>query len=452
MSRSTGSIHRGDAWQIQKNDARVGVILHFPWQFKAVMNTASEIPSADTVYDAAVVGTGPSGLVAALALQKVSASVVALGPAPKNPISSSVETRTAVLLASSVDLLKTLDVWNSLKSEAAPLKAIRIIDASRSPFRAPDIEFKASELDLEAFGYNIPNTGLVAALYARASEILPSIISASVEIITINSEKALLTLSGEAQVAARLVVGADGRNSLCRRSAGIGLSERQYDQAAIASSFKHGLPHRSVSTEFHKENGSVTAVPLPDPHASSLIWVGSRSEIATLTQLEPERFEEELGARLDGLLGSISGLGARAEFPVAGLSADTLAANRTALVGEAAHILPPIGAQGLNLGFRDAAALADCVGAALRRGGDTGGEEVLASYRRARQLDIMTRTLGVDLLSRSLLSPFLPIQAARGLVSHGLKALPPLRRMVMRLGLTPPSELPTLMRPAETEG
>jgi 2-octaprenyl-6-methoxyphenol hydroxylase len=178
-----------------------------------------------------------------------------------------------------------------------------------------------------------------------------------------------------------------------------------------------------------------------------LILVGSRSEIGLLMQLDANRFEEELSSRLAGLLGPISSLGARSEFPVAGLSVDTLADKRTALVGEAAHILPPIGAQGLNLGFRDAAALADCVAAALRRSDDPGGTEVLASYRRARQLDIMTRTLGVDLLSRSLLSPFLPVQAARGLVSHGLKALPPLRRMVMRLGLTPPSELPTLMRP-----
>jgi len=214
-----------------------------------------------------------------------------------------------------------------------------------------------------------------------------------------------------------------------------------------ASSFRHGLPHRGVSTELHKENGSVTTVPLPDAYASSLILVGPRSEIATLMQLDPERFEEELGARLGDLLGSISSLGPCAEFPVAGISANTLAANRTALVGEAAHILPPIGAQGLNLGFRDAAALADCVAAALRRNGDPGADDVLASYRHARQLDIMSRTLGVDLLSRSLLSPFLPVQAARGLISHGLKVLSPLRRMVMRLGLTPPNELPTLMRP-----
>ena len=118
-----------------------------------------------------------------------------------------------------------------------------------------------------------------------------------------------------------------------------------------------------------------------------------------------------------------------------------------ALIGEAAQILPPIGAQGLNLGFRDAASLADCVAASLRGDGDPGSDDVLAAYRRARQLDIMTRTVGVDLLSRSLLTTLIPVQAARGIVSHGLNALPPLRRMVMRLGLTPATELPTLMRP-----
>lgn len=412
------------------------------------MSGSVDIALRERGCEIAVVGTGPSGLVAALALGKVGASVIALGLPPQNPISASVETRTAALLASSIDLLKRLEVWDGLKSEAAPLKAIRIIDASKSLLRAPDIEFKASELGLEAFGYNISNTALVAALYARASKVLPHVIEVNVDAIAIDRSKVVLTLGDGAEVTARLLVAADGRRSLCRKSAGISMSERHYDQAAIASSFRHGRPHQGVSTELHKENRSVTTVPLPDPHASSLIWVGPRSEIAQLMQLDAERFEEELSARLGGLLGSISALGPRAEFPVTGLSADTLAANRTALVGEAAHILPPIGAQGLNLGFRDAAALADCVAIALGRDGDPGGDDVLASYRRARGLDILTRTLGVDLLNRSLLSQFLPLQAARGIVSHGLKALPPLRRLVMRLGLTPPSELPSLMRPS----
>src|SRR5215471_13544709 len=204
------------------------------------MSGSVDIALRESGCEIAVVGTGPSGLVAALALGKVGASVIALGPAPQNPISASVETRTAALLASSIDLLKRLEVWDGLKSEAAPLKAIRIIDASKSLLRAPDIEFKASELGLEAFGYNISNTALVAALYARASKVLPHVIEVNVDAIAIDRSKVVLTLSDGAEVTARLLVAADGRRSLCRKSAGISMSERRYDQAAIASSFRHG--------------------------------------------------------------------------------------------------------------------------------------------------------------------------------------------------------------------
>jgi 2-octaprenyl-6-methoxyphenol hydroxylase len=401
----------------------------------------------DHACDVAVVGTGPAGVAAALALAHVGAEIALIGPAPPKVSARSLETRTAALLASSVDLLKALNVWQTLSPHAAPLTAIRIIDASHSLFRAPDIEFKASELGLEAFGYNIANTTLVETLYARAQAVLPAVAAVSVTGIAIDGSKAVLSLSEGAPLSARLVAGADGRLSICRRSAGIGVTERRYDQAAIATSFRHTLPHGNVSTELHKEDGSVTTVPLPDPHASSLIWVGPLAEIMGLMQRDEEGFGDALSERFGGLFGAVSDVGARAEFPVARLTVDRLAAKRTALLGEAAHVLPPIGAQGLNLGFRDAASLADCVAAALRQGRDPGGEDVLDAYVRARRLDVMTRMLGVDLLSRSLLTSLPPLQAARGIVLHGLKALPPLRRAVMRLGLTPPTELPTLMRP-----
>jgi len=398
--------------------------------------------------DVAVVGAGPAGLAAALALAHVGADVALIGPAPPKTSARSLETRSAALLTSSVDLLKALNVWAALSPHAAPLAAIRIIDASRSLFRAPDIEFKASEIGLPAFGYNIANTVLAEALYARAQAVLPAVIAASVSGIALDGSKAVLTLSEGAKLSARLVAGADGRRSICRSSAGIEVTERRYDQAAIATSFRHTLPHGNVSTELHQEEGSVTTVPLPDPNASSLIWVGPLPEVTGLMQRDEEGFADALSERLGGLLGAISDVGARAEFPVAGLTANRLAAKRTVLLGEAAHILPPIGAQGLNLGFRDAAALADCVADALREARDPGGEDVLDAYARARRLDVMTRTLGVDLLSRSLFTSLPPLQAARGIVLHGLKALPPLRRAVMRVGLTPPTELPTLMRPA----
>src|SRR5581483_4422784 len=200
---------------------------------------------------------------------------------------------------------------------------------------------------------------------------------------------------------------------------------------AIASDFRHSRPHRGVAIELHREGASLTTVPLPDPCGSALILVGSTAEIGRLIQCDEERFAESLADRLDALLGSIESVGPRASFPVAGLTAKTLAARRIALVGEAGHILPPIGAQGLNLGLRDAAALADCVAEALAHHGDPGGEDVLAAYNGARRPDVLSRAVGVDLLNRSLLTDLVPLQAARGIVLHGLNWLPPLRRIVM---------------------
>jgi 2-octaprenyl-6-methoxyphenol hydroxylase len=398
--------------------------------------------------DVAVVGAGAAGLAAALALAHVGADVALVGPRPPEANSQSRETRTAALLASSVELLKALKLWPALSPHAAPLEAIRIIDSSRSLLRAPDIEFRASELGLAAFGYNIANINLVETLYARAQAVLRVVIPASVSSVATDETRAVLTLNEGSPLTSRLVAGADGRRSICRTSAGIGVTERHYDQAAIASSFRHTLSHRNVSNELHREDGSVTTVPLPDQHASSLIWVGTLAEIAGLMRCDEEGFGAALSDRLGGLLGGISDPGARAKFSVARLIANRLAAKRTVLLGEAAHILPPIGAQGLNLGLRDAAALADCVAEALRQGRDPGGEQSLEAYVAARRLDVMTRTVGIDLLSRALLTSLPPLQAARGVVLHGLSSFAPLRRAVMRVGLLPPTELPSLMRGA----
>ena len=404
---------------------------------------------ASSLADAAVVGTGPAGLAVALCLAHVGAGVALIGPQPKPPENSPGDTRSAALLASSVDLLKRLGVWDAIAPQSAPLKAIRIIDDSKSLVRAPEIDFAALELGLDAFGYNIPNTVLSAALYARATALLPALHATAVEHIALSAaDHAELRCANGTVVGTRLVVGADGRKSVCRAAASIAVSEWRYDQGAIATSFTHALPHRDISTEIHREAGSVTTVPLPDPRSSSLIWVGSAAEIDNLMQADDGAFGNHLSQRLGGVLGAIADIGPRAFFPVAGLSAKSLTGPRTALVGEAAHILPPIGAQGLNLGLRDAAVLADCVHDALQQGGDPGGDAVLGAYGRARELDIMSRTVGVDLLNRSLLTDFKPLQAVRGLVLHGLKALPRLRRLVMRVGLEPPTALPSLMRRA----
>jgi 2-octaprenyl-6-methoxyphenol hydroxylase len=401
--------------------------------------------------DVAVVGAGPAGIAAALAFNHVGTDVALIGPERPETSAARGETRTAALLNSSVDFLIRLGVWDALRPEAAPLKVVRIVDASGSLIRSPDIAFKASDLGLAAFGYNIANTALTASLYARARDVLPKRIAESVGTIQLDDQAAHLTLSGGRTVTARLLAGADGRRSVCREAAGIETSAWGYDQGAIASRFHHTEPHRGVSTELHKERGSLTTVPMSDPLQSALIWIGPPEETDALMACDEAAFAAHLQDRLGDTLGGISAIGQRAAFPVAGINARKLAHNRTALIGEAAHVMPPIGAQGLNLGLRDAAALADCVADAVRQGHDPGGRAVLANYIDARKLDVLSRAVGVDLLNRSLLTSLIPVQAARGVFLAGLNAFAPLRRLVMRVGLEPPSSLPSLMRPAARE-
>lgn len=398
--------------------------------------------------DIAVVGAGPAGLAAALALHHVGAPTALIGPPPQQAANGKGDTRTAALLASSVDFLKALGVWQAVAPHAAPLKAIRIVDASSDWFRSPDIQFEARELGLEAFGYNIANDMLAGVLYDRAAEILPTVTPSTVSKIEIGADDASLQLSDGNSISARLIAGADGRRSICREAAKIGTKEWAYEQRAIATSFTHARAHDNISTELHRKAGSVTSVPLTDPHASSLIWVGSTGEIDALMRLGEASFGTELAQRLGGVLGKINEVGPRAAFPVAGLTADSMARARTALIGEAAHVLPPIGAQGLNLGFRDAAALADCVAEAMKTGRDPGADQTLEAYANSRRLDVLSRAVGVDFLNRSLLTGFVPLKIARSLAVRGLAALPPLRRFVMQVGMVPPTELPSLMRPA----
>jgi 2-octaprenyl-6-methoxyphenol hydroxylase len=165
-----------------------------------------------------------------------------------------------------------------------------------------------------------------------------------------------------------------------------------------------------------------------------------------LAAMDETTFRSTLEARLQGLLGPIGAIGPRGVFPLSGLTAECAGHNRVALVGEAAHVIPPIGAQGLNLGLRDAAILADCVGDALAAGADIGGAAVLSAFSRARRLDIASRAWSIDLLNRSLISDLVPVQLLRGSGLYALKTINPLRRLAIREGLAPSFLAPRLMQ------
>jgi 2-octaprenyl-6-methoxyphenol hydroxylase len=400
-------------------------------------------------YDAGIVGAGPAGLAAALCLSRLGLRVALIGPRPCRS-----DTRTAALFTGSVQLLRNLGAWEDCRGAAEALVAIRILDDMGALLRAPEVLFTATEVGLDVFGYNVPNGALVEALHrqaAAAADGITLIETPGVTGLVVSADHVELRLADGPTFLARLVVGADGRNSLCRSAAGIGARTWCYEQSALTCTFSHQRAHHGISTEFHRPAGPLTIVPLPG-RLSSLVWVERPAVARRLKDMDEATFHSALETRLQGLLGPLSEIGPRGLFPLSGLTADDAGRNRIALVGEAAHVIPPIGAQGLNLGFRDAAMLADCVRDHLETGGDIGTPETLAVYARARRLDIATRAWSIDLLNRSLISGFAPIQLLRGAGLYALKTINPLRRLAIREGLAPSFLAPRMMQGTDADG
>lgn len=383
-------------------------------------------------FDTVVVGGGPAGLTAAIALADAGARTALL--ARRAPYA---DNRTTALLGATVDLLDRLDVWRRCRDSAAPLKVMRLVDDTGRLIRAPEVRFDAEEIGLEQFGYNVENRALVAALEARAAELpnLTRIDDEAIAVVPENNVVAIVTRQ-DRTLGGRLVIGADGRQSLCREAAGIGMRRRDLNQSAITFNIRHSRPHRNVSTEFHTPLGPCVLVPLPGDRCS-VVWVASPAEAERLMALDDEGLSEAIEAQSHSILGRTHAEPGRHKFPLAIERPTQIAKNRIALVGESAHVVPPIGAQGLNMGLRDAADLANIVQEALGLGEDPGSPPVLQRYAAARRSDIASRTFAIDIANRSLLSDLLPVQTARAAGLHLIGAFGPLRRLAMREGLAP---------------
>ena len=356
------------------------------------------------------------------------------------------DARTTALMSGAIRLLDHMRVWPALEPKSAPLRHLRLVDDTDWSVKAPSVTFDAAELGEDAFGWNIPNEDLSTALCARIDD-LDGLSLVTGEIKRVKPGAALVELEDAdgMQTSARLVVGADGRNSLCRDAAGIETTDWSYPQTAIACSFGHEKPHGDTSTEFHKAAGPFTLVPLPG-RRSSLVWVATPEKAREMADCSDEEFERVLAEEAHGLLGAVSASTPRGLFDIKGMTAREFGKQRVALIGEAAHVIPPIGAQGLNLGLRDAALIAELVADAHERSGDIGAEAVLREYDRRRQRDVAPRIALVDLLNRSLFSESLPLQGLRGLGLFMLDKVGPLRREVMRHGMEPAGDAPRLMR------
>ena len=383
-------------------------------------------------YDVAVIGGGPAGLAAAIALALTGAKTALI--ARQTPYA---DNRTTALLGGSVEFLQELDVWPRCKDNAAALQTMRLVDDTGRLIRAPEVRFSSSEIGLDQFGYNIENRLLMTALEQRAAE-LPTLVRFDNEAETVRTGEPQVTIrtSEGKSLSARLVAGADGRHSLCRQAVGISVRRRDLHQAALTFNVSHSRPHRNISTEFHTSQGPCVFVPLPGDRCS-VVWVAAPREAERLRALSDDELSEAAESRSHSILGRLRVEPGRHLFPLAIEQPAQFARGRIVLIGEAAHVLPPIGAQGLNLGLRDAADIADIVGAAIVSGDDPGSPQVINRYDQVRRADVLSRTFAIDLANRTLLSDFLPLQSLRAAGLHLIGSFGPLRRIAMREGLAP---------------
>jgi 2-octaprenyl-6-methoxyphenol hydroxylase len=403
--------------------------------------------NASFAYDVIVAGAGPAGLACACLLAQGRCKVALVSPGVDHaPEPADAIRRTVALMQPAIRLLETVGVWtDELKSVAAPLETLKLVDDTGSMFSAPTVNFSHRELGEEPFGWNIPLDRLTAALNGAAVAAGVQMIDARATAYRTQAGKALVNLGNGETLEAPVAIAADGRHSVLRAGAGIATTEWRYDQSALALSFSHSTPHHGVSIEFHKNTGPFTTVPLPG-NRSSLVWLVKPQDVEGILALSADDLAARLQLEMHGELGLVSDVSTPAVIPMQGLTARKFAANRLMLVGEPAHVVPPIGAQGLNMSLRDAAFAADAITDAIRMDEDPGSDRLLAAYDERRRGDVVPRQAVIDTLNRSLMSEFFPLHAARAAGMTLLQHVPPLRKRAMLEGLNPPGPLPRAMR------
>ncbi len=398
--------------------------------------TNGETPAA-RASEVLVAGAGLAGLAAALGFARAGFDVVLSGASERTG-----RGRTVALLDPSVAFLDSLGLWTRLRAEAAPLRSLRLIDDTGTLFPPRPVEFHAAEIGLEAFGWNIENHRMAETLAAEvACAFGVERVASSVASYDFGADAVRARLEEGRTISARLAIGADGRDSKARRAAGLEARAHGYGQSALTALLAHRLPHHDFSTEFHTPGGPFTLVPLPAsaaaPNRSSLVWVMADKDARRREALDNEALAGEIERQAQSLLGAMRIEGERGIFPMTRQIVPRIVAGRLALVGDAAHVFPPIGAQGLNLGLRDVEAIVARAVEARGASQDIGGPEALSAYQRARRADIVLRTGVVDGLNRALLTHFAPVDFARGAALAALSAIGPLRRFVMREALGP---------------
>lgn len=399
------------------------------------MNGSSKARSAVKTYDAVLSGGGLVGLTLGTALARGGLSVAVVdAQAPETTTAETFDGRVSALAFASCRMLKVLGLWPALDRHAQPINDIMVTDGTVKSGASPFfLHFDHREIGDEPLGHLIENRHLRLALLAAAREtaFLELVAPSQVTSATPESAFTIVQLKNGERLRAPLCLAAEGRASPLREASGIKVVNWDYRQSGIVTTVEHERPHEGIAQEFFLPAGPFAILPMVG-NRSSLVWTEKRETAKALLSLPDEAFADELAARFGSYLGKAKPIGPRWSYPLALQLARTYVAPRLALAGDAAHAIHPIAGQGLNLGLRDVAVLAEVLIEARRLGLDIGSAAVLARYERWRRFDNVVLALATDALNRLFANDLAPVRAARDLGLSIVSRIPTARSVFMR--------------------
>jgi 2-octaprenyl-6-methoxyphenol hydroxylase len=396
-------------------------------------------------FELLIAGGGLTGLLLGVACAGAGLAVAIVDRQdPAALLADDFDGRSSAIGYGSHKVLEAIGLWPEIVSEAEPILEIRVADGDSPLF----VHYDHRELGTAApLGYIVENRVLRRVLAERVRSIpnLLFLAPLSVESVSTTAFGATAALSNGRQIRARLIAAADGRESPLRRAAGIRAIEWKYPQTGIVTTVQHRRPHNGIAVEHFMRAGPFAILPMTG-NRSSIVWTERAAFAPRLVALSDGAFAAELAARFGDFLGAIEPIGPRWSYPLTLLLAERYVATRLALVGEAAHTIHPIAGQGLNLGIRDVAALAELVIDTRRLGLDIGNQTVLERYQRWRRFDALALAAVTDGLNRLFSNSLPPVQFARDFGLAAVNRLPPLKRLLMRDAMGIAGDLPRLVR------
>jgi 2-octaprenyl-6-methoxyphenol hydroxylase len=363
---------------------------------------------------------------------------------PRTMLGERFDGRSSAIAYGSRCVLDALGLWPQIADDAEPILEIRVVDDGSPLF----LHYDYRDLDeATPLGYIVENRVLRRVLLERIGSLtsLSFVAPSGVDAVETSAYAAIATLSNGRNITARLIAAADGQDSRLRRAAGIGTVEWRYRQTAIVATVCHERPHCGIAVEHFLPAGPFAILPMTG-NRSSIVWTEQAEFAERLVALPDAAFAAEFAARFGDFLGMVEPIGRRWTYPLSLMVAERYVTERMALVGEAAHVIHPIAGQGLNLGIRDVATLAEVIIDRRRLGLDIGDPEVLGRYQQWRRFDTLALAAVTDGLNRLFSNQFAPLRLARDLGLAAVHRLPPLKRLLMRDAMGLAGDLPRLVR------